>query len=291
MSPNHDVEASDMTWNEQPLTFTVDGVDLTAILHRAEPASTRAMLLIVGGPQYRVGSHRQFVEFARAMAASGTSVLRFDYRGMGDSAGPYLDFEQVEADVLAALDTLQSELPNTTHTSVFGLCDAASTALMVAAFDSRVSELVLLNPWVRSEATEAKAVVKHYYGKRFLSGEFWKKLLRGQVNVMASLVDVVKKIKLSRQVSPVATTYVDFREHMLRGAQHFSGRVLLILSGNDFTANEFEDWVAQSADWREAVANWTHSRVAEANHTFSRSDWKQQVVEDVRSWLAVDDEV
>ena len=39
--------------------------------------------------------------------------------------------------------------------------------------------MALLNPWVRSEATLAKAHVKHYYVQRLLSKEFWAKLVSG----------------------------------------------------------------------------------------------------------------
>ena len=45
------------------------------------------VLIVVGGPQYRVGSHRQFTLLARRLAAQGYPTLRFDYRGMGDSGG------------------------------------------------------------------------------------------------------------------------------------------------------------------------------------------------------------
>ena len=41
-----------------------------------------AVLVVVGGPQYRVGSHRQFVSLARALARQGMTTVRFDYRGM-----------------------------------------------------------------------------------------------------------------------------------------------------------------------------------------------------------------
>jgi alpha/beta superfamily hydrolase len=49
------------------------------------------VLVIVGGPQYRAGSHRQFTLLARSLAEQGFAVLRFDYRGMGDSTGAMRD--------------------------------------------------------------------------------------------------------------------------------------------------------------------------------------------------------
>lgn len=276
-------------WNEQAVLFDCEGESLTGILHRADQPNGHALLLIVGGPQYRVGSHRQFVQFARAMAASGTSVFRFDYRGMGDTAGPYLDFEQADKDVTAALDELERQLPTVSTFGVFGLCDAASTALMVSAYDSRVGELILLNPWVRSAESEAKAQVKHYYGKRLFAAAFWKKLLTGKVNVFASGADLLKKLWLGRSKTSGqeggASQSPDFRVRMREGASSFDGRVLLILSGNDFTANEFEDTVAQSAQWQDAVSGWTQVRIEGANHTFARSDWKRSVVDSVVEWM------
>lgn len=51
------------------------------------PSASTGVVIIVGGPQYRAGSHRQFVLLARALATAGYPVLRFDYSGMGDSDG------------------------------------------------------------------------------------------------------------------------------------------------------------------------------------------------------------
>ncbi len=277
-------------WREKAVLIACEGESLTGILHSAETPNGRGMLLIVGGPQYRAGSHRQFVEFARDMAATGTSVLRFDYRGMGDSSGPYLDFEQISKDVGAALDELVDQLPELTDICVFGLCDAASSALMFSAYDPRVTELILLNPWVRSEATEAQAVMKHYYGKRLFSGAFWRKLFSGEVKIVASMVDAFNKFRLSRATSVDSAgskeaAKGDFRKQMLAGAQQFEGRVLLVLSGNDFTANEFEGVVSSSGQWTKCVNGWTQAKIAQANHTFSRSDWKQQLGEHARNWM------
>ena len=277
-------------WREKALVFPCEGEQLSAILHTAERPSGKGILLVVGGPNYRAGSHRQFVDFARSMASEGTAVLRFDYRGMGDSAGPYLDFEQVSKDLDAALTLLLQEVPELDDICVFGLCDAASSALMFSAYDSRVNRLLLLNPWVRSEQTEAKAAIKHYYGKRLLSADFWRKLFSGEVRVMASIRDVLRKLWLSRKSavsakSSSAASSTDFRQQMLAGAKQFKGSVLLVLSGNDFTANEFEQVVTESGDWTECVDRWTTVRVPDANHTFARSDWKRKVVEHASEWM------
>ncbi len=53
----------------------------------AVPCARLGVLIVVGGPQYRVGSHRQFVLLARALAARGFAAMRFDCTGMGDSDG------------------------------------------------------------------------------------------------------------------------------------------------------------------------------------------------------------
>ncbi|MFB1029241.1 MAG: hydrolase 1, exosortase A system-associated, partial [Thauera sp.] len=72
--------------------FPCEGEELIGILALPETAVTRlGVLVVVGGPQYRVGSHRQFVLLARALAKSGVPCMRFDYRGMGDATGEMRD--------------------------------------------------------------------------------------------------------------------------------------------------------------------------------------------------------
>ena len=81
---------------EDAVVFQCEGASLVGILHVPEREPARiGVLVIVGGPQYRVGSHRQFVLMARSLAQSGYAVLRFDYRGMGDSDGEMRTFESV----------------------------------------------------------------------------------------------------------------------------------------------------------------------------------------------------
>ena len=74
--------------------FQIDcqGSPCTGILHHPEGEQDTAVLIVVGGPQTRVGSHRLFVHLARSLAKQGIVVFRFDYSGAGDSEGDVSTF-------------------------------------------------------------------------------------------------------------------------------------------------------------------------------------------------------
>ena len=138
---------------ERPVVFPCAGDDLCGILHPAPgPAQGVGMIVIVGGPQYRVGSHPQFLLLARELAAAGYPVLRFDYRGMGDSEGAFRGFEGIDEDIRAAIDAFCTEAPEVEQVVLWGLCDAASAAAFYGHRDDRVAGMVLVKPWVRTES-------------------------------------------------------------------------------------------------------------------------------------------
>ena len=287
---------------EIALTFGCESAALIGVLHPGTAQAQTGVVIVVGGPQYRSGSHRQFVLLARALARHGVPVFRFDYRGMGDSDGPVVTFETVDRDISAAIDTLFAQVPSLTQVILWGLCDAASAGLFYAHQDKRVAGLVILNPWVRTEAGMARTYMKHYYLQRFLSREFWSKVVRGQFDIKASLRslnDFINKMR-GTSAAPVAgsngssvqvkaSVPAALPDRMASAWEKFSGPVLLILSvNNDYVADEFRDVAQSSNRWRKLLqrSSTTRKDFPGANHTFSRRDWRDQVAEWTRVWIA-----
>lgn len=296
---------------ECAVVFPCEGRELVGVLHRPDVAASVGVVIVVGGPQYRVGSHRQFTQLARALADAGYAVLRFDYRGMGDSDGDARTFEDVQPDIAAAIGALAREVPTATRIVLWGLCDAVSAILLGAADDERVAALVLANPWVRSDAGEARARLKHYYLQRLLSPGFWRKLMHGGVNPAASIRGIAASWRKARgapassaeptsaprdaqpatvsaDAAAATSSSGEFVERMLNGWQRYGGPVLLLLSGRDLTAREFEDLCGRARPWRRLIAKATTTvvRLPDADHTFSTRDALSSSTVACIDWLA-----
>ena len=276
-----------MNVQEQPLQIAGDGFDMLGILSLPAPGTPTlrtAVLIVVGGAQYRAGSHRQFVLLARRLAAAGYPVLRFDLPGMGDSPGDPVPFENTAPDIAAALDALAQAAP-VDRSVLWGLCDGASASLLYlqATQDARVQGLVLLNPWVRSDAGLARARVKHYYRQRLLESGFWRKLLHGGVGWRA-LHGLWKNLRTMRQTTAQSLT---FQERMAQGWRAFPGPILLLLSERDLTAQEFAEHANSHAGWAgwAQKATLTRHTLPRADHTCSAPQSQQAVQALVRDWL------
>jgi exosortase A-associated hydrolase 1 len=257
---------------EEPVVFACGGEQLLGIVHHAPGAAgTVGVVVIVGGPQYRVGSHRQFTLLARSLAAAGFAVLRFDHRGIGDSDGQVRSFEDIAEDIRAAVGALARAVPSLQRVVLWGLCDAASAALLSVPGHPLVSGLVLANPWVRTASGEAQTYLRHYYGGRLLQRAFWKKLAAGGVNPLRTTRELLRTVFTARRrlADGSAPHYV---ERMRAGLAAFQGPVLLLLSERDLTAREFSGLCAASAAWTELTArrNVRVQALAGADHTFSQ---------------------
>ena len=281
---------------EQAVHFSVNDKQLIGVLHTGiKPSKDIAVLIVVGGPQTRVGSHRQFVLLSRYLAANGFSNLRFDYAGMGDSEGEESNFMEVSDDIEGALISLKKH-SGVKKVVIWGLCDAASSALIFAKKKScdDLAGMILLNPWVRSEQGEAKAIVKHYYLNRLKDKSFWLKVFSLKFNLknsFSSLADNLAKMlakePIKVQQEEELTTDDNYISHMLEGLQKLKFPLMLVISGDDLTASEFLDLVSSSTPWKEQISSKVNHKVTipTANHTFSSQKWRQEVEYVCEKWL------
>ncbi len=275
-----------MKFAETAFTFECEESKLTGILSLPETPFSQGVLIIVGGPQYRVGSHRQFTLLSRDLAQAGIPCMRFDYRGMGDSDGESHTFENIHEDIRTAVDAFFVQCPNLEKLVLWGLCDAASAAIFYAHSDNRIRGLVLVNPWIRTPHGEAKAQLKHYYLSRMTDADFWRKLSSGKFEFGDSFKGVFGAI--SRIKTPESDKKAPLPERMCQSLEKFHGKILLILSENDLVAREFEDAVKASQKWRDLLGSPKVIRrdLPDADHTFSCRLWRDQVAQWTCDWIA-----
>ena len=277
-----------MTINEQPLWLQGEGFDMLGIVSlpaAGTPTQRTGVVIVVGGAQYRVGSHRQFVQLARFLSAAGFPVMRFDLPGMGDSPGELPSFEDTAPHIASAINGFQRQCPGVERVVLWGLCDGASASLLYvnATHDPRIAGLALLNPWVRSEASLARARVKHYYRQRLLEADFWRKLFKGRVGLNA-LMNFGGNV---RGMSGAAPPTQSFQERMARAWRSFDRPILLLLSERDLTAQEFVEHANLNAAW----AGWNrHPGLAQytlalADHTCSAPLSARECERLTCSWL------
>lgn len=267
-----------MNFEERPITFGCEGDTLLGVVTRPDAATDVGLLIVVGGPQYRVGSHRQFVLLARAVATAGFAAMRFDYRGMGDASGEQRSFETATPDILAAANALRSSVPGLDRIVLFGLCDAASAALIAAPTLQCLAGLILANPWVRTAESQNAAIVRHYYAERIRSARFWREIARHPARMLPAMVEFLRRRhRASSGITPEGPDSA-FLARMLEGWSSCAVDRLVLLSGRDLTAREFHDRAKADPRWSRVPAG---SRclvqwIDGADHTFSESTHRLQ---------------
>lgn len=277
-----------MSHETTPFFFACEGASLIGLLTQPDSPARIGVVVVVGGPQYRVGSHRQFVLLARALAEAGIACLRFDYRGMGDSDGPRVSFEAVHADIAAAIAELTRRVRSIEHVVLWGLCDGASASAFFAGADPRVRGLVLFNPWVRTESGEARTMLRHYYVRRVTDPQLWRKLFAGELRIGESLRSFARQLLRARTgASPVSASHDDrpLPERVIGSMAKHRGPVLVALSGNDAVAAEYRSVANGPLGGMLQRVDITEVPLPDADHTLSRREWHDAGVAHTVAWL------
>ncbi len=133
--------------NSHGETAHVFGADLTGIIHHPAdgPTVPVGVILLNAGLVHRIGPFRAYVTLARALAAAGIPVLRYDQSGVGDSpilpaAAPRR--RKIETDAAMALLTQHTGV---TRFVLAGICSGADDAFHLSKDDPRVAGFALFD--------------------------------------------------------------------------------------------------------------------------------------------------
>lgn len=263
-----------MNFSQRALRFSCNGNSLVGIIDVPERPLPRGVLVVTGGPQYRIGGHRQFTMLSRQLAERGIPVMRFDRRGMGDSEGEPRSFDRIDDDIGAAMREFFLQVPDMKEVVIWGLCDAATAAAFYVSTDARVRGLVLLNPWVRTPQGAARAMLRHYYLARLGEGAFWKKVASGRLDFAASATTLGRNMKMAARDRGQALP-----QRVVSSLAAFDGQVLVVLSEDDLTAREFSRLMVRHNVRAKRID------IGGANHTFASAKWRSQVAEASANWI------
>ena len=248
-----------MNAEQRALQFTCQGQSLVGIIDVPERPHARGVLVISGGPQYRVGSHRHYTLLARLLAPRGIPVMRFDYRGMGDSEGEPRNFDGVEEDIRAAIKEFFMQMPDLKEIVLWGLGDGATAASLYAHTDERVRGLVLLNPWAGGGGGAAQASLLPHLLSRFGEIGFWKRVGSRHAVVIDPDMPMPQRI-----VASLAC---------------FNGAALVVVGGADTVGREFGELMERNDSAGRRVT------IAGANHTFASREWRDEVADLSANWI------
>lgn len=147
-----EVRGSKMQQKEerQAITFTNEGQKLFGIIHRPlHSQKAPAILFCPGFAGNKTGKHRQFVTLAQNLAALGFVVLRFDYRGSGDSEGEFneITIQSKTEDTLKAIHFLAEDSQvDASRIGLLGRSLGGAISILAAKQYQHIKSLVLWAP-------------------------------------------------------------------------------------------------------------------------------------------------
>jgi dienelactone hydrolase len=147
-----------------------EGGRLGGIVTQPETPGGLGLVLVSAGILPKSGPFRLYAELARRLARDGVTTLRFDLGGLGDSlldaSGAPLK-ERTALEVRAAIDCLCSR-DRVSDLVLGGLCSGAEDSLRSAATDTRVTGVVMIDPFAYRTSDWAVQHALHRAGRRLL---------------------------------------------------------------------------------------------------------------------------
>jgi len=262
---------------EQILRFGPGGALLGILSLPARLAPGASPVLVPNtGLEHRVGPNRLHVHLCRALAEAGFPTLRLDMSGMGDSGAPGGTVADPTSDIRAAMDALEaSGLGN--RFLLIGLCSGAHDAHLVLRSDPRVAGGAFIDGYVYPTA---RYFLTYFAQRAFDPGRIVRRLLRStEPATDADLPEGAKEdLDYFRQPT-LQEMHRDLAAFMSRGislSYIYTGQIQ-----NKYNyADQLEDALPELRGYAPAEVHY----LAMADHTFSRTSMRSELVGVVLNW-------
>lgn len=275
---------------EELVRFGPDDMFFGALTRPEIVKPKTVVLFLNSGYDHAIGWARMTVGFSRALAASGSAVLRMDLAGIGESRywpgqpTQVLYSDRQVDDVRAAIDWLQSHL-KAERIILAGRCSGAYLTLLAAARDERVNGAFLINPrrlvWDPDEdvdqAIREPIQTLETYSRKMFDRETVKRVLTGEINPVSAAKKVARA--LSRKADTVlAPVLRPLSKHhrlssvvgkRLAGLKARGVPVQLVYSEGDRGLGELELWFGQDGKGLARYPNVSVRFIPDADHNLT----------------------
>lgn len=238
------------------------------ILHRPITKNpVPAVMICHGFGGNKLGKNEAYLKLAKALSKAGIAVLRFDFRGCGDSEGDFsqITVESLVSDALAALEFLKNDPGlDKERFGIFGRSLGGSIALITAKRTKAFKTIVLWAPFFSAVGWLEK----------------WKKLQSTENHSLKQDLMTINGKKPSLQFYEQL-----FRMHLDQDLKDLESTPFLHIQGkNDLVITEMH---AQSFREHRKMASGESKFVEliETDHDFSNPEELQASIEDTVEWF------
>lgn len=193
-------------FTEEPVRFGEDDRLYGIITHPAGTPKGATVMILSTGYDRMSGWGRITTKICRDLANAGIPAFRFDFSNVADSlprpeaTAQIIYSESQLQDVREALNFLESR--SLTPVVATGRCSGGYTAFRRAITDKRIRAVIAANvfDFYIDPNDDVEKIISaslqplSSYGKKMRSGGFWKRVLKGEVNIQRGVRNLAKMV-------------------------------------------------------------------------------------------------
>jgi hypothetical protein len=257
---------------EIKVKFKNEGQKIVGVLHIPNKQNPPVIIMCHGFTGVKGDVHYKFYKAAKKFCKNGFAVLRFDFRGSGESEGEFVNVNVSSevSDLKAAIGFMQKQ--GYKRIGVIGL--SLGGAIAIIGYDRRIKAMVLWNPvtnlretFVDSGFIQKENVQKleksgfvifrdERTGKEFKIGKkFWKeietldiskylKMIRCPVLILHGNKDTIVPLSQSENAMKIIGSKIK-ELRIIDGAEHGFHELPYEKQVIDLTLNWFNKWLKQ----------------------------------------------